>query len=207
MGNMKYGLLLKVVDRTLRLPLRTWHYVQECLKKENCTVGKDVHLYPSSRIENLQARKSAIEIGTRTHIRGELLVFAHGGNVRIGESCFVGEDSRIWSASLVSIGDRVFISHGVNIHDNNSHSVSAALRFRHFQQIVSTGHPSTLEDVLSAPVVIGDDVWIGFNSTILKGVTIGQGAIIGAASLVVHDVPAYTIVAGTPARVIGNSRP
>ena len=201
------GLILKTADRAIRRLLRDWERRQECLKKDGCAVQEDVHLYSSCRIVNLQTRRGAIQIGGHSHIRGELLVFAHGGDLRIGESCYIGEHSRIWSANSVGIGDRVFISHGVNIHDNNSHSVSAALRFRHFQQIVSTGHPSTFEDVASAPIVIEDDVWIGFNSTILKGITIGQGAIVGAASLVANDVPAYTIVAGSPARVIGNSRP
>jgi maltose O-acetyltransferase len=100
----------------------------------------------------------------------------------------------------------VQISHSVNIHDSNSHSLSAKARFAHFEQIIFTGHPAILEDVNSAPVVIEDDVWIGFNSTILKGVTIGRGAVVGATSLVTRDVSAYTIVVGNPARAIGVSR-
>jgi maltose O-acetyltransferase len=54
--------------------------------------------------------------------------------------------------------------------------------------------------------VIEDDVWIGFNSTILKGVTIGKGAVVGAGSVVTKDVAAYTIVAGNPAKAIGISK-
>ncbi len=53
-----------------------------------------------------------------------------------------------------------------------------------------------------APVIIGNDVWIGANVVIMNGVTIGHGAIIGATSVVTKDVPPYTIVAGSPARVI-----
>ena len=51
-------------------------------------------------------------------------------------------------------------------------------------------------------IVIEDDVWIGFNSTILKGVTIGKGAIIGANTLILKDVPPYAVVVGNPARII-----
>jgi acetyltransferase-like isoleucine patch superfamily enzyme len=57
------------------------------------------------------------------------------------------------------------------------------------------------------PVVIEDDVWIGFGSAVLKGVTIGRGAVVAAMSVVTKDVPAYTIVAGNPAREIGRSEP
>lgn len=60
-----------------------------------------------------------------------------------------------------------------------------------------TGHPSS-----KGPTTIKNDVWIGVEATILSGVTVGNGAIIGAKSLVTHDVPPYTIVAGNPARVI-----
>lgn len=59
------------------------------------------------------------------------------------------------------------------------------------------GHPSTKGDV-----VIGNDVWVGFNATVLSGVTIGDGAVIGANATVVSDVPAYTIVGGNPAQAI-----
>ena len=105
----------------------------------------------------------------------------------------------------ILIGDRVLISHGVNIHDNNSHSISASKRHIHYMQITSTGHPLLLDDINCGEIVIEDDVWLGFNATILKGVKIGRGAIIGAGTIVTSDIPPYAIVAGTPARVIGKS--
>jgi maltose O-acetyltransferase len=176
-------------------------------KKANCSAADDVHLYPESRIDNLQGKATSIEIGPHCHIRGQLVVLPHGGSIRLGRSCFIGEGSRLWSARAIVIGDRVLISHGVNIHDADSHSLSATRRFEHCQQIFSTGHPEILEDVAGAPILIEDDAWIGFNTTILKGVTIGQGAVIGACSVVTKDVPAYAIVAGNPARVIGASQP
>jgi maltose O-acetyltransferase len=172
-------------------------------KKEQCEFGEGTQLYPESCISNMRNDKSAIKIGKQSHIRGELLVFPHGGIIQVGETCYVGRDTHIWSSASIAIGNRVLISHGVNIHDNNSHSHSAALRHIHFKTIFSTGHPAILDDVASASVVIEDDVWIGFNSTILKGVRIGRGAIVGAASVVTKDIAPYTIVAGNPARVIG----
>jgi acetyltransferase-like isoleucine patch superfamily enzyme len=56
---------------------------------------------------------------------------------------------------------------------------------------------------IKAPIMIGDDVWIGANCTILKGVVISKGAVIGAGSVVTRNIPEYAIAAGNPARVIG----
>jgi acetyltransferase-like isoleucine patch superfamily enzyme len=188
--------------RSMSAPLDN---LRERIKLSTCEVGEGARLYGSCKILNFQSRPAAIRIGASSHIRGELMVFGHGGAISVGTCSFIGEDSRIWSAHSITIGNRVLVSHSVNIHDNNAHSLSAASRASHFQQILNNGHPSNLEDVPAAPVVIEDDVWIGFNSTILKGVTIGKGSVIGAASVVLDDVPPFTVVAGNPAKVIGVS--
>jgi len=84
----------------------------------------------------------------------------------------------------VSIGRDVAISENVTIRDSDNH------------RIEGSASPTT------APSTIGDHVWIGINSTILKGVTIGNGAVIGANSLVTRDVPPGALAAGVPARVL-----
>lgn len=200
------NLFFNVVRKTFRIPSQLAEKLAALHKQEGCILKEDACLHPSSRIENNQARREAITIAARSQILGQLLVFAHGGNIRIGEACFVGEHSRIWSADSITIGNRVLISHNVNIHDNNSHSLSARNRHLHVSYIFSQGHPQKLDDVASAPVLIEDDAWIGFNSTILKGVTVGRGAIIAAAAVVTKDVPAFAVVAGNPARIIGSGR-
>jgi acetyltransferase-like isoleucine patch superfamily enzyme len=64
-----------------------------------------------------------------------------------------------------------------------------------------------LDDVASKPVLIEDDVWIGFGAAVLKGVTVGRGAVVAARSVVTKDVPPYSVVAGNPAHPIGASLP
>jgi len=86
-------------------------------------------------------------------------------------------------------------------------SLSAQTRHAHFRELVTRGQASFVEDFSSAPIHIEDDVWIGFNSTILKGTHIGRGAIIGACALVTRDVEAFSIVAGNPAVVVGQAKP
>ena len=138
----------------------------------------------------------------KTVIEGELLIFASSGRITIGDYCFIGKDSRIWSAVELKIGDRVLISHNVNIHDTNTHPLAAKDRHTEFKEMVDGPPFRQLFEIGKAPVTIEDDVWIGFNSTILKGVTIGRGAIVAAGSLVTKDVPPFTLVGGNPAQVI-----
>ena len=202
------NLFLKVIRKAFSDPCQLAVNLVALLKKEGCILEEDACLHPSSRIENNQARREAIMIAAHSQILGQLLVFGHSGNIRIGESCYVGEHSRIWSANSITIGDRVLISHNVNIHDNDSHSLSAQNRHLHFSQILAHGHPQKLDDVASAHVgVCGVEPMIGLKSTILKGVRIGRGAIVGAATVVTKDVPAYAIVAGSPGKIIGHARP
>lgn len=164
-------------------------------------LGSRTVIHSMGRIYNIRHVRDAINIGTNTHIKGELLVFAHGGHISIGEYCYIGEQSHIWSAKNITIGDRVLISHNVNIFDNLTHPISARSRHEHYRKIITSGHPTSI-DLDESPIQIGNDVWIGCQSIIMKGVTIGEGAIIGAGSVVTKSVPPYTIVGGNPAKVI-----
>jgi acetyltransferase-like isoleucine patch superfamily enzyme len=173
-------------------------------KKPCCITGEGSGLFSQTKIINMQQKSELIKIGQSSFVLGELQVFAHGGKIEIGDECFIGEDTRIWSTSSINIGNRVLISHQVNIFDNQTHSLSAKERNEHFKAIFSTGHPKNI-DLGERPVVIEDDVWIACSSIILRGVHIGRGAVIGAGSVVTKDVPAWSIVGGNPAKVIGEA--
>ncbi len=157
----------------------------------------------TARVENISKNKFNISIGKFSIIRGELLTFQHGGKIVIGDYCYIGEQSKIWSSINVKIGNRVLIAHNVNIHDNNAHPLDSEQRHNQFKLIISEKcHPKEDKTLNEKPIIIEDDVWIGFNSTILKGVTIGKGAIVAACTLVTKDVPQNVIVAGNPAQII-----
>lgn len=190
----------------MHFPGRVSDKLDELQKKRRCILGPGAKLSPSCRINNGRERER-MRIGANSQVMGILQVLPHGGEIDVGRDCFVGEWSYIWSTASIKIGDRVLISHNVNIHDNNSHSLSAQRRHRQFVDIFSTGHPQKIDDIDCKPILIEDDVWIGFNSTILKGVTIGRGAVVGACSVVTKDVAPYAVVAGCPARTIGQSSP
>lgn len=167
----------------------------------NCVHGNSFY-YEEARVRNLSGNKKKILIGDDTHIRGELLVFKYGGQIEIGNWCYVGEGSKIWSGEEIVIGNHVLISHNVNIIDSNSHELDAFERAENFKRIIQRGHPFEKGTILTAPILIKDHAWISFNAIILKGVVIGEGAIVAAGSVVTEDVPAGTLVTGNPAKVI-----
>lgn len=154
-----------------------------------------------ARIINMSKSSSSIRIGASSIVNGSLLTFAHGGRIAVGAWCYVGEGSRIWSGKQIYIGDRVMISHNVNIFDNLTHPIDPTLRHWHFRAITTTGHPEQI-DLGERPVRIEDDAWIAAGATVLRGVTIGKAAIVGAGAVVTHDVPPFSVVAGNPARVL-----
>jgi acetyltransferase-like isoleucine patch superfamily enzyme len=134
---------------------------------------------------------------------GELMTFAHGGNISIGEWCYVSAGTRIWSATSIQIHDRVLISHNVNIFDSLTHPLVAQARHKHFKEITTNGHPRQI-DLDERPVIIEEDAWIGAGAIVLRGVRIGAEAIVAAGAVVTKDVPSGCIVGGNPAVVLGS---
>lgn len=117
----------------------------------------------------------------------------------VGDRVFIGR-SHIVAAMRVEIEDDVIISWGVTIVDNNSHALCADDRKDDVEHWAMAKKDWT--KVAMAPTILKRGCWLGFNAIILKGVTIGEGAIVGAGSVVTKDVPSHCIVAGNPARVV-----
>jgi acetyltransferase-like isoleucine patch superfamily enzyme len=174
--------------------------LQKLAARPTCECGARVIFSSSARILNASRSSSTIRIGDDSVISGELFVFAHGGSIRIGKWCFIGPGTRVWSAGQVNIGDRVLISHNVNVFDSLTHPLSPAKRHAQFRAIVTAGHPQAI-DLGERAVSIGDDAWIGTGATILRGVSIGARAVIGAGSVVTTNIPEESIASGNPAVV------
>ncbi len=162
-------------------------------------LGAATRVLEAGRIRNLGKSRDNIRIGQNGRINGEVLVFRHAGRIVVGDWFYLGAGSTIWSSDPegILIGDRVLISMNVHIHDTNSHALDHEQRFLHTQEMMLRGHPVTNPGIRSRPIVIGDDVWIGFGASILKGVRIGHRAIIGAQSVITEDVPDDAVI---PAR-------
>jgi acetyltransferase-like isoleucine patch superfamily enzyme len=126
-----------------------------------------------------------LEAAVRLSVGG---VLQGPGRMRIGRDTYLGPGFSFHCAGEVTIGRDCLFGNYVSIVDND-HGSAVGTAIRH-------------QPLEPRPVRIGDDVWIGEKAIILRGVTIGDHAIVAAGALVRNDVPAYGIVAGVPARLI-----
>ncbi|MCP3384618.1 acyltransferase [Bradyrhizobium sp. CCGUVB4N] len=182
------------------------YLIQRVVGRATCRLRSGAALGASARIRNVYGDSDKIVVGPQSRIFGELMTFAHGGEIKIGEWCFVGEGTRIWSAASIEIGNRVLISHSVNVFDNLTHPIKAAARHDQVRRIFTRGHPRDIS-LDEAPVRICDDAWVGAGAMVLRGVTVGEGAVVAAGAVVTKDVPAFSIVAGNPAVLVRELRP
>ncbi len=124
------------------------------------------------------------------------------GCVTIGDYALVNA-ARLICDERIEIGDHALISWNVLLMDTYRVPFDRPARRETLRRAARTTTSRVLDGGAPArPVKIGPNAWIGFNACVLPGVTIGEGAIVGACSVVAADVPPYTIVAGNPARVI-----
>ena len=169
--------------------------------KDSARYGSTVQFVDGANISN-GGNSADLEIGDYTHIAGELGIMSQGASLRIGHHCFVGVGTRIWAKQSIVIGDYVLIAHLVDIHDSNGHALDPNLRRNDPIDLFENHTERDWTTVSSCAVRIESDVWIGFKSSIMKGVTIGRGAVVAAGSVITKDVPAHTLVAGNPAQVV-----
>lgn len=160
------------------------------------------------RLDNPERGKKYLTIGKNCIISGNFIFESTEGQVKIGNHSYIGGSTFI-SRSQITIGDNVTIAWGCTIYDHDSHSLDYRLRrkdiddeLRDIRIGVSFIRNKDWSCVKSKPITIENDAWIGMNCIILKGVTIGEGSVIGAGSVVTKDVPPWTVVAGNPARVV-----
>jgi acetyltransferase-like isoleucine patch superfamily enzyme len=144
---------------------------------------------------------SKIIIGSGCLIEGTLATNTSYSQIKIGNKTFIGGGSIIESACSITIEDNVLISYQCIIQDSDNHSSIYSLRKDDVTDWKNREYHNW-ELTPKKAVLLKKGAWIGARVIILKGVTIGEGSIVGAGSVVTKDVPDWTIVAGNPATII-----
>lgn len=139
-------------------------------------------------------------IGSASNIECQIVFANRGTTISLGSGTHIGGGTVLESACGIEVGDDVLIAFGVTIMDHDSHSLNFEERKKDVRDWMR--EEKNWAGVNMAPVKISNKAWIGARAIVLKGVQIGEGAVIGAGSVVTRDVPAWTLVAGNPARII-----
>jgi len=161
-----------------------------------------VSVAPGCKVNWLRLRASgggSISLGKDSIIDCRIDFDSPHGNVTIGERSYLGACHLVCHTGI-SVGHDVIVSWGVTVVDHDSHSVYWDERKQDVADWRSGG--KNWKTVKIAPVRIADRVWIGFGASVLKGVCIGEGAVVAASSVVTRDVEPYTLVAGNPAQLV-----
>lgn len=150
-----------------------------------------------------------VEVGDKCIINGQFIFETDTGRVKIGNNVHMGGTMFICK-SAITIGNDVTMAWDIVLYDHDSHSINWESRSNDnnqcYNDFLNEGGNKIINkdwtNVNTRPIAIQDKVWIGFGVTVLKGVTIGEGAVVGAKSVVTRDVPPWTVVAGNPAKVV-----
>jgi len=161
------------------------------------------------RFDTFKESRKYVHIGEYGLIRANFIFESISGIVKIGNNVHIG-GAQFISKTSITVEDDVTMAWGIMIYDHNSHSIEWENRKNDNRQCYQdymdhNGNNIANKDwskVETKPILIKSKVWIGFNVIILKGVTIGEGAVIGAGSVVTKDVPPWTVAAGNPAKVV-----
>jgi len=171
---------------------------------ENVTWGDGFYCESAQSFLHFKGkRQPAVQLGEHVSIyAASQFAVGEKGHVKIGDfTLLVG--ALLTCETSIEIGSHCLISWGTGIADSDFHPVAAAQRRIDAEALAPfyEGKPARpIEAVKSRPVKIGNNVWIGMNAIILKGVTIGDNSVVAAGAVVTKDVPPNTVVAGNPAR-------
>ena len=146
-------------------------------------------LFLGRRLELQIGRRGQIRFGKLVWIGDGTKIRSHEGVVEIGDKTVFGQECTVSAYQRVRIGEQCVIADRAMFID-----------FDH--GVVDVERPIRLQGIYKRDVVIGSNVWVGYGACVLRGVSVGDNAIIGSNSVVTKDVPANAVVGGVPAKVI-----
>lgn len=193
---------MNIVYSIISLPFKIRQFIhRKHIKSLFTALGTRYNIMPESLIQLIDGSSARdIEFGDYVTLYGTIQSQS-GGKVRLGDYTRLGKGSTIRALECVSIGSYTAIADNVVISDNGNHPIDPVFR-RKMKEDALDGDMRLWKHSEHAPIVIGENVWICEGARINRGVCIGDNAIVAAGAIVTKDVPANTIVAGIPAKVI-----
>lgn len=147
----------------------------------NIDWGSKFH-FSKTRYGYLEIKSGELNTGSNCYMRSGSSLVISNGKVSIGNNVSFGSNCSLYCLDSISIGNDTIFSNNVVIRDSDVHQIVGKINHK--------------------PIKIGNHVWVGTNAIILKGVTIGDGAVVAAGAVVTKDVAPRSVVAGNPAKVI-----
>jgi acetyltransferase-like isoleucine patch superfamily enzyme len=177
------------------------HAVRRCWKefRDNAVLGADVRLGCGARILN-KASREAVRIGDNVVIRG-IIRIEPGGQLDIGENCYIGDDVIISAAARIRIGRGTLLAHGAQVFDNPAHPLDWREREEHYKMLLGL-RDKFAPDIPRADITIGENCWIGMGGIVLTGVSLGDRAIVGAGTVVAKPCPQDAVMVGASPRTV-----
>ena len=174
-----------------------WRRPKPAVADPRVIIGKNVLM--NARVQN--PGQGRLIVGDDAALNGWLYLQSDHAEIRIGNNSFVNSGTVISAVQSVVIEDDVLISFNCTIMDCDGHSIRLSER-RDDLRMSRAGSRAIFDKAVTRPIHIRHGAWLGAHCIVLKGVTVGVGAVVAAASVVTRDVPDWTIVAGNPARPI-----
>lgn len=169
----------------------------------NVRVGPNTIITADYAFKRFRSRQNpALIVGNNCTMEGVHFAVGEDGYIEIGDYCYF-TNAVLLCELEIKIGSYVVIGWNATIADTDFHPIAPAERIADAIACSPLGKNLPRPEIVRKEVILEDDVWIGPNATILKGVRIGSGAFIEPGSLIVRDVPARARVAGNPAQIIG----
>ena len=163
-------------------------------------LGEGVKLGLGARLVNLGPREN-VRIAGPSAIRG-ILRAEVGGRLHLGHYVYVGDNVLISARLSITVGDATLLAHGVQVFDNNSHPTQTFQRVIQFRRMLGDKRLVAPLEIDAEPVQIGSRCWIGLNSVVLKGVSVGSDTIVAACSVVSRSLEEGIVAAGNPAQMM-----
>jgi|KBSMisStaDraftv2_1062788.scaffolds.fasta_scaffold00086_32 galactoside O-acetyltransferase len=178
--------------------------LKRLIQSGNLVAGEGTQL-DQCKMFSLHAMKPGfanVKIGNDCILEGRIILFSPEARITIGDRVYIGPGTSLYCYESIEIGNDIMFSWDITVLDTNAHSLQWNERKN---DVINWKKGAAFKDwsvVQHEKVVVKDKAWIGFNSILLKGVTVGEGAVVAAGSVVAKDVEDFTVVGGNPAQFI-----